>query len=207
MTKNTMMNSIGILFSFIGMVGLILSIITLVPLNGYNLYTTFNASTKLLLFEIQRNDDWQHLILSRDAKLYFIFLFGSFMSSILAIMTTFIALFSNIKSNKKQQQQKSWFLRFISVTLLIQIVFSLYGVHLIYRVKSKTEIIPLEIQQDTMLSCAILCLNYLSLILFAVILLFASFCILLSSYYHQRDKQQMSSSTIEDERRPLLIAV
>ncbi|KAI9470639.1 MAG: hypothetical protein EXX96DRAFT_585173 [Benjaminiella poitrasii] len=219
-SSNAMMNSIGLLFSFIGMVGLIISIITLVPLNGYNLYTTFNTIIDLLSFEIKRNnnDDWEQLNLSRDAKLYFIFLCGSFISSLSAIATTISAFFSSkrdinndIELNKKQsyskQRRRSWLLRFTCFTLLLQIIFSLFGAHIIYKIKSKTEIIPLDIQQDTMLSFAILCLSYLSLVTFSVVLLFASFCILLSAKYHQWQKsqqQESSGGTVQDERRPLI---
>lgn len=141
--KRSFLSSIGLLLSFIGMAGLVLSIISLIPLNGYNIYTTVITSIKLLQFEYERtNEDWT--LVSQDAKIYLIFLAGSCFSSLFEIITTFIACCRNrtqkeniiILQHTEEEQQskqrqvvnkKSWFIRITCLTLLIQIVFSLFG--------------------------------------------------------------------------------
>lgn len=159
--KRSFVSSIGLLLSFIGMAGLVLSIISLLPLNGYNIYTTVITSSQLLQFELAKtNGDWKQIELSSDAKIYFIFLAGSLFSSLFVIILTFTACCRHqtkpekiqgvtiiqqaeeeqdfLNNNKQQQLQqqnynnkvvnkKSWFLRITCFTLLIQIIFSLFG--------------------------------------------------------------------------------
>lgn len=171
--KRSFISSIGLLLSFIGMAGLVLSILSLLPLNGYNIYTTVITGTHLLQFELQKtHGDWKHMELSSDAKIYLIFLAGSLCSSLFEIILTFTACCrhqtkpdkihgvttiiqpatsaatttttaavaeeeGNSHSKQHQHQQeyynnkvvnrKSWFLRMTCFTLLIQIIFSLFG--------------------------------------------------------------------------------
>ena len=83
------------------------------------------------------------------------------------------------------------------------------GTHIIYKIKSDPSSIPTEIQNNTFISCAILWINYLSLTLFAFILLFASFFVLMGAYSKQRQQQQMQqrrfSPTQSEETRPLIV--
>jgi hypothetical protein len=145
--KRSITSSIGLGISFIGMAGLVLSIVSLLPLNVYNIYKSVSTCTKLLYFELENNHkDWQSV--SADAKLYFAFLLGSVISSFLEIITTFTAccrqstretaIVIEDESNSKQHQEyiqhqphyqpkTSWFIRFTCFTILIQIVFSLFG--------------------------------------------------------------------------------
>lgn len=252
--KRSFISSIGLLLSFIGMTGLVLSILSLLPLNGYNIYTTVITGTHLLQFELQKtHGDWKHLELSSDAKIYMIFLAGSLFSSLFEIILTFTACcrhqtkpekfqgvttmiqpptvaaaaaaaaeevvvvverenddFSNNHHQKQQQHdytnkvvnRKSWFLRITCFTLLIQIIFSLFGTHIIYKMKSDIDTIPIEIQQNTSISCAILWINYLSLTLFSILLLFASFFLLIGAYHKQHKHNHLSQN---EETIPLIL--
>jgi hypothetical protein len=145
--KRSITSSIGLGISFIGMTGLVLSIVSLLPLNAYNIYKSVSTLTKLLYFELENNHkDWQSVTV--DAKLYFVFLCGSVFSSFLEIIATFTAccrqstrettVVIDDESNSKQHQEyiqhqphyqpkASWFLRFTCFTILIQIIFSLFG--------------------------------------------------------------------------------
>lgn len=151
--KRSFLSSIGLLLSFIGMAGLVLSIISLLPLNGYNIYTTVITSLKLLQFEHERtHEEWRNIELSQDAKIYLIFLTGSCLSSFFEILLTLIAccrsrteteniqgvtiiqveeeeqgFLNNSKQQHKVLNRKSWFIRITCFTLLIQILFSLFG--------------------------------------------------------------------------------
>lgn len=94
--------------------------------------------------------------------------------------------------------------------LYIEINISKKGTHLIYRIKTDVQVIPLEIQNNAFISCAILWINYLSIILFSLILLFASFCILIGSHKHQQPgspslQRHQQVRDIDDETRPLMI--
>lgn len=143
MSYRNFASTIGFISSFIGMAGLVLTIISLIPLNSYNLYTTLDTMLQLIAFERERtgqdHDDWQHIQLSSTAKAYAAFLSFSFLSSMLVILTTFIACCrhrtiqqqtsSSTQSAKYEKiiQHKSWFLRFTCLTLLIQMATSIYG--------------------------------------------------------------------------------
>jgi hypothetical protein len=133
--KRGFISWIGLLLSFIGMAGLVLSIVSLLPLNGYNIYTTTITVLRLLEFE---KEEW----FSQDAKIYLIFLAGSFFSSVMEIMVTFLAC-CRTETNQVDQESchynirknKSWFIRIICFTLLIQIIFSLFGKTYIFNIK------------------------------------------------------------------------
>jgi cytochrome c biogenesis protein CcdA len=162
--KRSFLSTIGLLTSFIGMAGLVLSIISLLPLNGYNIYTTIITTINLLQFEHERtNQEWKDLQLSQDAQIYLIFLLGSFLSSLFEIVLTFAACFRHqhrsvheedtydrqyqkqLQQHQQQEEEeeqaveqdyykknrrlsrKSWFIRIACFTLLIQVVFSLFG--------------------------------------------------------------------------------
>lgn len=137
MSNSRIISTIGLISSFIGMAGLVLSIVSLIPLNSYNLYTTLDTLLKLILFEQKRTDqdDWHNIQLSPNAKLYFIFLSCSFLSSVSVIITTFIACcrhqpIQQNNTNAKYEkiiQHKSWFIRFTCLTLLIQMATSIFG--------------------------------------------------------------------------------
>lgn len=125
--KRSFVSSIGLLLSFIGMAGLVLSIVSLLPLNGYNIYLTTITVLKLVEFE---KEEWFY----QDAQIYLIFLAGSFISSLLEILVTFVAC-CRTETNQVDQEscntthikKKSWFIRITCFTLLIQILFSLLG--------------------------------------------------------------------------------
>ncbi|KAI9361083.1 hypothetical protein BD770DRAFT_384142 [Pilaira anomala] len=206
--KRSFISWIGLLLSFIGMAGLVLSIVSLLPVNVYNMYLTTLTVLKLVEFE---KENWFY----QDAQIYLIFLAGSFVSSLFEIFTTFLACAQTGKSHQVMLDQescnshnnssvitkkKSWFIRIICFTLLIQILFSILGAHIIYKIKSEN--IPLEIQQEIFLSCAILWINYLSLTVFCFILLFASFFILIGQ---QPKKSSIIQSLPTEETRPLII--
>lgn len=138
MSNRNITSATGLVFSFIGMAGLVLTIISLIPLNTYNSYTTLDTLLKLISFEQERTgqDDWHNIQLSPTAKLYFIFLSSSFISSVLVILTTLVACcrhqtfqHANTNSAKYEKiiQHKSWFLRFTCLTLLIQMATSIFG--------------------------------------------------------------------------------
>ncbi|KAL7313113.1 hypothetical protein PS15m_006898 [Mucor circinelloides] len=230
MSNRNITSATGLVFSFIGMAGLVLTIISLIPLNTYNSYTTLDTLLKLISFEQERTgqDDWHDIQLSPTAKLYSIFLSSSFISSVLVILTTFVACcrhqtfqHANTNSAKYEKiiQHKSWFLRFTCLTLLIQMATSIFGTHLIYKIKPDIQVIPLEIQYNASISCAILWISYLAIILFSVVLLFASFCILIGSHSYRPTADLVRSSSpssslrrrqqeiqdMDDETRPLMI--
>lgn len=141
--KRSITSSIGLGISFIGMAGLVLSIVSLLPLNAYNIYKSISTLNKLFCFELENNhNDWQSV--STDTKLYSAFLCGSLLSSFLEITATFTAccrqstretILIDDESNSKQHQEymqyqpkTSWFMRFTCFTILIQIIFSLFGI-------------------------------------------------------------------------------
>ncbi|KAL9539131.1 hypothetical protein MBANPS3_010451 [Mucor bainieri] len=239
-------STIGFISSFIGMAGLVLTIVSLIPLNSYNLYTTLETLLQLISFELKRTgqDDWHHLQLSSTATLYVVFLSFSFLSSVLVILSTCVACCRHQTFHQQQQQQqqslqnsnnnhsthsakyekiiqhKSWFLRFICLTLLIQMATSIWGTHLIYKIQPDHQVIPLEIQYNVSISCAILWISYLAIILFSLVLLFASFCILIGSRTYYRPttvsagpsspslsvrRRQQEIQDMDDETRPLMI--
>lgn len=127
--------TIGLIFSVIGMAGLVLSIISLLPVNFYNIYLASQTVFELLLFEHERtNKEWQDITFSNEAKLFLTFLCGSILSSILEIVTTLFACcrHSTTHLNRKsayepEPQRKSWFIRTVCFTLIIQVLFSLLG--------------------------------------------------------------------------------
>ncbi|KAI8646350.1 hypothetical protein BD408DRAFT_410079 [Parasitella parasitica] len=221
MSNRKITSTVGLISSFVGMAGLVLSIISLIPLNSYNLYTTLDTLQKLILFEQKRTgqDDWHNIQLSTSAKLYFIFLSCSFISSLSMITTTFVTCcqhqavqHTSTTSKHQRTLHKSWFLRFICLALLIQIATSIFGTHLVYRIKTDVQVIPLEIQHNAFITCAILWINYLSIIIFSLILLFASFCILIGSHKHASAAATISPPSLrrqgiqdlDDETRPLM---
>lgn len=126
--KRGFLSWIGLLLSFVGMAGLVLSIVSLLPLNGYNIYTA--TLTVLRLVELEQDDDeW-----SQDAKLYLLFLAGSSFASLMEIMATLAACCRTETKETDQESchntirnNKSWFVRLLCFTLLTQIVFSLFG--------------------------------------------------------------------------------
>ncbi|OAD04224.1 hypothetical protein MUCCIDRAFT_108042 [Mucor lusitanicus CBS 277.49] len=241
MSNRNFSSTIGFISSFIGMAGLVLTIISLIPLNSYNIYTTLDTLLQLISFELKRTgqSDWHHLQLSSTATLYAIFLSCSFLSSMLVILSTCIACCRHQTFQQQQQQQqqththsakyekiiqhKSWFLRFTCLTLLIQMATSIFGTHLIYKIQPDPHVIPLEIQHNVSLSCAILWISYLAIILFSLVLLFASFCILIGSHTYRPNttstpvsagpaspsssvrRRQQEIQDMDDETRPLMI--
>lgn len=129
-------NTIGLIFSVIGMGGLVLSVLSLLPVNFYNIYIASQTMFELLLFEHERtNKEWQDITFSNEAKLFFIFLSGSIVSSLLEIISTVFACcrHSTTHLNRKrsayepQIQRKSWFIRTVCFTLILQVLFSLLG--------------------------------------------------------------------------------
>lgn len=131
--KRSFISWIGLLLSFIGMAGLVLSIVSLLPVNVYNMYLTTVTVLKLVEFE---KENWFY----QDAQIYLIFLAGSFISSLFEIVATFLACAQTGKSQEVMLDQescnnssvitkkkKSWFIRIICFTLLIQILFSILG--------------------------------------------------------------------------------
>ncbi|KAK4518414.1 uncharacterized protein ATC70_008631 [Mucor velutinosus] len=235
MSNRNFSSTIGFISSFIGMAGLVLTIISLIPLNSYNLYTTLDTLLQLISFELKRagQDEWHPIQLSSTAILYVIFLSFSFLSSVLVIFTTCIACcrhqtFQPQQTNnnsthsakyEKITQHKSWFLRFTCVALLIQMAASIFGTHLIYKVKPDIQEMPLEIQYNVSISCAILWISYLAIIVFSLVLLFASFCILIGSHSYRTTpasvgplspslsvrRRQQEVQEMDDETRPLMI--
>ncbi|KAI8347666.1 hypothetical protein BD560DRAFT_450417 [Blakeslea trispora] len=231
-------STLGLILSFIGMTGLVLSIVTLLPINAYNIYTTITTICKLLAFEQKRtNKDWEEL--SPEAILYLVFLSGSCCSSMFEIGATFLVCGRHQVSKEEQEgtnrdselatqqlgmkqyhgnamldhpstqrpisrydPRTSWFIRIIGFTILLQIIFSLLGTHILFKLKSDISVIPKEIQDNTYISCAILWINYVSLLVFCFVLLFASFCILIGAHRHPYPK---SSGNDSEESRPLII--
>lgn len=131
------MATIGLILSIIGMAGVVLSIISLLPVNLYNIYIASQTVFELVLFEHERtNKEWQDIPFSNEAKLFFMFLIGSIVSSILEIISTLFAccqhgtIHLKRKSSYEPQQhyqRKSWFIRTVCFTLILQILFSLLG--------------------------------------------------------------------------------
>lgn len=127
--KRGIISWIGTLLCIVGMAGLVLSILSLLPLNGYNIYTTTMTALRLVEFE-QENEEF-----SQDAKLYLVFLGGSFFSSLMEMVATLAACCRRDTAETDQEScqtsqrktSKSWFIRIVCFTLLIQIIFSLFG--------------------------------------------------------------------------------
>ncbi|KAI8330668.1 hypothetical protein EDC96DRAFT_528093 [Choanephora cucurbitarum] len=229
-SKRSRTSTIGLIVSFIGMAGLVLSIVSLLPLNLYNIYTTITTICKLLVFEQKKTDKhWEEL--STEAIMYLVFLCGSCCSSMFEIGATVLACFrsadlENSESATQQlsmkqyqsshtlessthrpisryDQRTSWFIRIIGFTILLQIVFSLLGTHILLKLKRDILVIPKEVQDNAYISCAILWINYVSLLVFCFVLLFASFCILIGAHRHT---SLITSGNDSDESRPLIIA-
>ncbi|KAI8983071.1 hypothetical protein BDB01DRAFT_850896 [Pilobolus umbonatus] len=223
--KWTLSTSIGLLLGFLGMAGIVLSIISLIPLNGYNIYMSTTTLIKLARIEYGRTHDWWYAF-SYDAKLYLIFLFGSALSSIFEILLSFMACcahqsksnkmvdehsISNNNSNNNGRYIKqlssnqtthtqisngnTWFIRFACFILTVQIAFALLGTHIIYILKSN--VISVDIQNAASISLYILWINYISLTIFAFILFCASFFILIGA-----QKQRIIQ---DEESRPLIL--
>ncbi|KAI8885071.1 hypothetical protein K501DRAFT_332228 [Backusella circina FSU 941] len=74
--------SIGITFGFIGMVGLVLSIVSLLPLNGYNIYISVDGLLQVIRHELERtSNDWTAFSLA--CKLYIVYFTGTVLCSAL----------------------------------------------------------------------------------------------------------------------------
>ena len=76
--------TMGLSLGFLGIVGLVVSLISLLPVNVYNLFITVNALTELLRYELQNTKDWWTL--SPDGTIYSVFLTGSTLSSLITII-------------------------------------------------------------------------------------------------------------------------
>ncbi|KAI9259292.1 hypothetical protein BY458DRAFT_517384 [Sporodiniella umbellata] len=213
--KYTLSTNLGIFLGFLGMTGLALTIVSLLPLNVYNIYYSINTLTELVRFEHNRTAEWNPLHFSADAMLYSIFLLGAVFSATLTIVFTFNAYFFRKRSGYNEEQHISaepngykqyqtqysnnnstWFVRISYLTIIVQLSFALFGAHLKYIVKSDSSVIPLQIQSATFVCLTIMWMNYLSLTLFLFILLFASCFILMGA----KKKESQSNP----ERQPLV---
>ncbi|KAL0141280.1 hypothetical protein V8B55DRAFT_1487656 [Mucor lusitanicus] len=216
MSNRNFSSTIGFISSFIGMAGLVLTIISLIPLNSYNIYTTLDTLLQLISFELKRTgqSDWHHLQLSSTATLYAIFLSCSFLSSMLVILSTCIACCRHQTFQQQQQQQQQTHTHSAKYEKIIQHKSC---------IQPDPHVIPLEIQHNVSLSCAILWISYLAIILFSLVLLFASFCILIGSHTYRPNttstpvsagpaspsssvrRRQQEIQDMDDETRPLMI--
>lgn len=144
-TKCSLSTNLGVLLGFLGMTGLALTIISLLPLNVYNIYSSIKTLTELVKFEHDRTTEWNFLAFSSDAILYSIFLLGVVFSASLTILFTFIAYFFRKRSSYNEEQHISaeangykqyqpqhnqnnstWFVRISSLTIMIQLSFALF---------------------------------------------------------------------------------
>ncbi|KAI8991055.1 hypothetical protein BDF20DRAFT_842406 [Mycotypha africana] len=103
-----MFTILGLISSFIGMGGLVLAIVSLFPLNGYNIFLTSSTIIKLILFEydrlstlsiittttavnLQQPPQYIFINISKEVLFYLLFLTASSMASVLHNITTFVA--------------------------------------------------------------------------------------------------------------------
>ena len=71
--------TVGLSLGFLGIVGLVLSLVSLLPVNFYNIFVAVTALTQVLRHE---NDWWS---LSSEGTLYAVFLTGAILSSLITI--------------------------------------------------------------------------------------------------------------------------
>lgn len=71
--------TVGLSLGFLGIVGLVLSLVSLLPVNFYNIFVAVTALTQVLRHE---NDWWA---LSSEGTLYAVFLTGAILSSLITI--------------------------------------------------------------------------------------------------------------------------
>ncbi|KAI8143015.1 hypothetical protein BJV82DRAFT_613096 [Fennellomyces sp. T-0311] len=211
--------TMGLSLGFVGIVGLVISLVSLLPVNGYNMYITVNALIELLKYELQNNTDWWSL--SPNGYLYAIFLAGSILSSLITIVMVIATCLrqrpdneqmgmtrQDIESNTKRRSV--WLSRMGCLIFVGQIGWALFGTHVLFFLQDD---LPESIHKATMISVLILWLNYLIVSIFSFILFCASFFIILgarrSSSQQPSNAQSSSSEEMQyrDESTPLLNAV
>ncbi|CAO3579297.1 unnamed protein product [Absidia cylindrospora] len=178
--------TLGLSLGFLGVVGLVISLLSLVPINIYNIYLASHTALALANLEYQRTHQWWSF--SSDALYYFIFLLGSVVSSLITTCLVLITCLAKRKSfitpvdieancTKKYQRSNLWLSRMACVVFIGQISWALYGNHLLWFVSLDMT----QIRESTTLSVWILWLNYGVLILFSFVLFCASFFIIIGT--------------------------
>ncbi|KAI9254506.1 hypothetical protein BDA99DRAFT_540259 [Phascolomyces articulosus] len=199
--------TMGLSLGFLGIVGLVVSLISLLPVNVYNLFITIHALTELLRYELPNNTDWWTL--SPDGTIYSVFLTGSILSSLITIFMVIITCFRQQRSDNGQmvshgpleeqdpqdieshtallstttttgtkRRSSVWLSRIGCLIFVGQISWALFGTHLLFFYKAE---LPESIHRSAMISTLILWLNYLIITIFSFILFCASFFIILGA--------------------------
>ncbi|CAO3614420.1 unnamed protein product [Cunninghamella blakesleeana] len=182
--------TLGLSLGFLGIAGLILSLLSLLPINIYNVY--LSSTTALLLAKIEYERTQQWWLFSQETLYYFIFLVGSAVSSVITCILVMVAsltkkrrIFNNtdIEANHYSNKNKYSSIllnRYTCILFIGQISWALFGNHLLWFKKLDNEDMTM-IVESTKLSVWILWLNYAVLILFSFILFCASFFIILGT--------------------------
>jgi hypothetical protein len=96
--------SIGVTFSFIGMVGLVLSLVSLLPLNGYNIYICVDGLLQVLRHELERtNNDWTAF--SWACKLYIVYFTGTILCSTFDFCVYMLVCCGYRKQDQDEEEQ------------------------------------------------------------------------------------------------------
>lgn len=85
--------TVGLSLGFLGIVGLVLSLVSLLPVNLYNIFITVNALTELLKYELDKNNKEDWWTLSPTATVYSVFLAGSIVSSLIVVILVLATCF------------------------------------------------------------------------------------------------------------------
>ncbi|KAJ8662344.1 hypothetical protein O0I10_002038 [Lichtheimia ornata] len=179
--------TVGLSLGFLGIVGLVLSLVSLLPVNFYNIFVAVTALTQVLRHE---NDWWA---LSSEGTLYAVFLTGAILSSLITIAMVLVtacrqrphdaqmaAASAAVEHDIEGKRRSSvWLSRMGCLIFVGQISWALFGTHLLFFLGDTS--LPATIHKSTMLSVLILWLNYLILTVFAFILFCASFFIILGA--------------------------
>ncbi|CAO3638988.1 unnamed protein product [Cunninghamella echinulata] len=178
--------TLGLSLAFFGIAGLILSLLSLLPVNIYNVYLASTTALMLAKIEYERTQQWW--LFSHETLYYFIFLVGSALSSVITCILVMVAsltrkkrMFStDIEANYYSNRKYSSVLlnRFTCIIFIGQISWALFGNHLLWFIKLEN---MTTIVDSTKLSVWILWLNYAVLTLFSFILFCASFFIILGT--------------------------
>ncbi|ORX62953.1 hypothetical protein DM01DRAFT_1331053 [Hesseltinella vesiculosa] len=172
-------SSAGLTLGLFGMVGLMISLMTLLPLNVYNMYLA--SHTALYLVRLEQAEPWWRFSHAAH-QYYFTFLAGSVISSFIVICLVLTTCLRkpkstlDLESNTVRQSSVSvWTNRWACLVFLGQISWAIIGNHLIWFVDMENALI----YDATKLSVWILWLNYGILIAFSFLLVCASVFLLI----------------------------
>ncbi|KAI8374268.1 uncharacterized protein BYT42DRAFT_575754 [Radiomyces spectabilis] len=194
--------SVGLSLGFVGIIGLVLSLISLLPLNIYNITISVQTLSDVLKYEMNETQDWRQF--SAEGIQYASFLAGAIVSSLITVILVFatccchrprpswetgeldsfhgdmaISELENSCESGHRRNGSLWLSRLGCLIFVLQIGWASFGTHVLFNTDSHR--FPTTIYPSTMVVVCILWLNYIILILFAFILFCASIFILLGT--------------------------